>query len=231
MPLRHAFLLQALAVVAACNNRSPAPSVDRHAGVMAEQQSPDSARWLLGPDPSHDLLRADATEATLRARFGAATVVTDSVYVGEGLSELGTILFPEDSTRRLAIVWEDTAARARPAYVYLSGTNTAWRLYPGVGIGTDLKTLEIMNGRPFRLSGFAWDYSGTTGGFEGGRLDSLWSRNGQLGAAALLRLDPPQSGATDSLTFQVLGDRLFSSAFPAMQQLNPRIYQILVRPR
>lgn len=108
-----------------------------------------------------------------------------SIYVGEGISELGTMLFPDDSSRQLAIVWQDTVGRAQPAYVYVPGPNSTWRLFPGVGIGTDLKTLEVLNGRPFEISGFAWDYSGTTG----------------------------------------------SSQTSAMQQLNPRVYRILVRPR
>ena len=156
---------------------------------------------------------------------------SDSVYVGEGQSELGTILFPGDSTRQLAIVWEDTVGRARPAYVYVTGRKVTWRLYPGVGIGTDLKTLESLNGGAFQLSGFGWDYSGTTVSFNDGRLDSLWRRDGVLGNATLLRLDPETAGAPDSLTARVLGDRTYSSHDPAMQLLNPRVYQILVRPR
>jgi hypothetical protein len=228
--LRLALPLVALWCVAACKPSSPAPPAG-HTTEAAAQQPSDSGTWLLGPEPESDLLHADATEASLRATFGAANVRTDSVYVGEGLSELGTILFPDDSTRRLSIVWEDTVARARPVYVYLTGPAVVWRLYPGVGIGTDLKTLEALNGRAFRLSGFAWDYSGTTGGFEGGRLDSLWRRGAELGDAALLRLDPSTEGASDTVMSQVLGDRLFPSSHPAMQRLNPRIYQILVRPR
>jgi hypothetical protein len=208
-------MMLALITVASCRRTPPA---------VAEQ-------WLLGPEPEADLLRADASEASLRAQFGAAAVRSDSVYVGEGLSEFGTILFPGDSARQLAIVWEDTVGRAHPAYVYVTGQNETWRLYPGVGIGTDLKTVESLNGRSFHLSGFGWDYSGTTSSFDEGRLDSLWRRDGVLGNAVLLRLDPGPMAAPDSLTARVLGERDFSSQDPAMQLLNPRVYQILVRPR
>ena len=212
-------------------NRVPSYIPSGGRTVEAGQPVQASEAWLLGPDPGADLLRADASEASLQAQFGTAAARSDSIYVGEGMSELGTILFPADSARRLEIVWEDTVARARPAFVYVTGRSATWRLYPGVGIGTDLQTLEKLNGRSFQLSGFGWDYSGTTSSFNAGRLDSLWRREGQLGNAVLLRLDPDNAAAPDSVVARVLGERTFSSADPAMQLLNPRVYQILVRPR
>lgn len=216
--------------VASCKRAPPSiPGSGRTVEPGTQVQA--SPQWLLGPEPGGDLLHADASEASLRTEFGAGAVRSDSVYVGEGLSELGTILFPGDSARQLAIVWEDTAGRARPAYVYVTGRNVTWRLYPGVGIGTDLKTLESLNGGAFQLSGFGWDYSGTTVSFNEGRLDSLWRRGGVLGNAILLRLDPETTAAPDSLRARVLGDRTYSSHDPAMQLLNPRVYQILMRPR
>ncbi len=228
LPLRLILGLAALAALISCDRRVPAVAAGGTAQLSG--QAEDSVPWLVGPEPRADLLHADASEASLRARFGPAAVRPDSVYVGEGFSEYGTLLFPDDSARRLAIVWTDTALRSHPEYVYVSGTLSTWRLYPGVGIGTDLKTLESLNGGPFQLAGFGWDYSGTTGSFNGGRLDTLWRGAAGLGSAVLLRLDPA-TGGLDSLTQQVEGDRMFSSGEPAMQRLNPRIYQILVRPR
>jgi len=227
--LRRSSILLTLLAVPACNRTPRAVP----AGNSAERASTvqTGVRWLLGPTPDADLLHADASEASLQTQFGARAVRAESVYTGEGFSEYGTILFPGDSTLRLAIVWEDTVRRARPAYVYVTGRKVTWRLYPGVGIGTDLKTLETLNGRAFDLAGFGWDYSGTTSSFQAGRLDSLWTRNGVLGNAVLLRLDPVRAAPQDSLTSQVLGDRTFSSAHRAMQALNPQVYQILVRPR
>jgi hypothetical protein len=99
-----------------------------------------------------------------------------------------------------------------------------------VGIGTDLRTLEALNGRPFHLSGFAWDYSGTISAFDGGHLDTLWGGGPDVAPTVMLRLSPA-AGAPDSLFSQVIGDREFSSQHPAMVALNPRVYQILLRPR
>ena len=228
--LRPILLRLVLITLVSCN-RAPSAGLRSDRVDQPGQPAHSSEQWLLGPEPGTDLLRAAASEASLRARFGAAAVRSDSIYVGEGMSELGTVLFPGDSARQLAIVWEDTVARARPAYVYVTGRKSTWRLYPGVGIGTDLHTLETLNGRGFQLSGFAWDYSGTTDSFNGGRLDSLWQRYGVLGYAVLLRLDPDNANAPDSVTARVMGERTFSSADPSMQLLNPRVYQIVVRPR
>lgn len=218
-----------LVVVSSCNRAAPAVPAGGHQDPSHLAQ--ESAQWLLGPDPTSDLLRADGSEAGLRAQFGTAAVRPDSVHVGEGLSEYGTRLFPGDSARELAIVWTDTVSRARPAYVYVTSPSSTWRLYPGVGIGTDLRTIEALNRGVFQLAGFDWDYSGTTGGFNGGRLDTLWRGPGGPGAAALLRLSPERGGVADSLAAGVQGDRLFRSDHPAMRHLNPRVYQILVRPR
>jgi hypothetical protein len=222
-------LLVVLIAVASCD-RAPAPTPDARGSAGAGPLVRVPERWLIGPEPALDLLRADASEASLRARFGADSVRTDSIYVGDGMSELGTVLFPTDSARRLEIVWQDTIARARPAFVYVTSGHSKWRLYPGVGIGTDLKTIESLNGTGFELAGFAWDYSGTTASFNEGRLDTLWRSPLGLGGSVLLRLDPGGQGP-DSVTNRVLGDRVFPSTDPAMQRLNPRVYQMLVRPR
>jgi hypothetical protein len=100
-----------------------------------------------------------------------------------------------------------------------------WTVAPGVSLGTRLSALERLNGRPFRLFGFAWDYGGTVADWEGGRLDALWP--GQL---VRLRLQP-EGGADGALARLVGGERLFSSAHPAMRALDPRVYDLAVDPR
>lgn len=227
---RHCLVLLAFAAGAACDRAPESAPAGKSATDTTGGGAPPTA-WLIGPRREADLLDSTATEVSLRARFGSAAVRTDSVYVGEGQSELGTILFPDDSARELAIVWDDRVARSRPAFVYVSSSRSAWRVYPGVGIGTDLRTLDSLNGRGFHLSGFNWDYSGTTTSFDQGRLDSLWRRDTVLGQAVLLRLSPSDSAAPESLLRLVQGEREFSSRDSAMQRLNPRVYQVLVRPR
>jgi hypothetical protein len=183
------------------------------------------ARWLLAPTPAGDLVHASDTHATLVQRFGAANARRDTIYVGEGEFVRGTVLFPADPVRRVDVLWEDTLAGTRAELVRIIGVSSSrWRVAPGVGLGTTLAEIEALNGRPFTLAGFEWDYSGTVISWEGGRLDSLW------GDRVTLRLSPDRD-APEHLSLQVLGDRPYSSSHAAMRALNPRVYEVLVRPR
>jgi hypothetical protein len=183
--------------------------------------------WLLAPEPGRDAVHAADTEATLRARYGARHVARARISLGEGETAPGTVLFGDDPARRLTVRWEDTVRRARPVEARVDGFPTRWAVAPGVSLGTRLSALERLNGRPFRLFGFAWDYGGTVAGWEGGRLDTVWP-----GRRVRLRLEPdPEGGADRALARQVRGDRLFSSAHPAMRALDPRVYDLAVVPR
>ena len=80
----------------------------------------------LGPGTTHDsLLRSLGEEFVVAARLESST--------GDSVS--GTVLFPEDSTRRLEILWRDAAARAHPRLLRVRGAESRWRLFPGVALG------------------------------------------------------------------------------------------------
>ncbi len=183
-----------------------------------------SAEWLIGPSPAADLIRADYDESDLRRRFGDEHVRPDTIWIGEGMFELGTVLYPDDPLRRLAVQWTDTAARARPEFVRLEDEGSTWRLHPGVGLGTSLRQIEELNGGDFDMYGFGWDYGGTVAGWRGGRLGELW------GDRVIVRLRPRAADRAD-LERQVLGDRIYQSSHPAMRELEPEVYALLVRPR
>jgi hypothetical protein len=102
---------------------------------------------------------------------------------------------------------------------------------PGVSLGTSLSELESLNGRPFKLFGFSWDYAGTVSGWDGGRLDSLWRGGPENKVLVWLRLSPDSAGYQSSHSHEVAGDRVFSSSLPAMRALNPRVYALFITPR
>jgi hypothetical protein len=91
----------------------------------------------------------------------------------------------------------------------------------GISLGTTLQELERLNGRPFKLAGFGWDYSGVVIDWAGGSLDSSL-------AGVKLYLDPGPAAYESTTYSQVLGDREYSSDLAPMQQLTPRVYQIFV---
>jgi hypothetical protein len=157
----------------------------------------------------------------LRQRYGSQSVAQTRIELGEGETAPGTVLYPGDSLRRLEIIWRDTLARQGPARLILRGHQSRWQVARGISLGTSLQDLERLNGRPFTLAGFGWDYAGVLISWNGGSLDSAL-------AEVKLYLDPGPAQSESAPYSQVLGDREYSSSLPAMQQLNPRVAQIFV---
>jgi hypothetical protein len=166
----------------------------------------------------------------LRTLFGPDNVTSIDVDIGEGFSEPGASVYPDDPTQRLEILWRDDT-RTAVREVRLSGESTRWHTAEGISLGTTLKELEALNGFPFRLSGFAWDYGGTVVDCGRGRLRALGCNGdsgGRQNLSLLLRLHPSDDARRMPDYYEVLGEREFSSGHPAMQALNPGVYQIIV---
>jgi hypothetical protein len=221
--MRHAWLLS-LTIVGCSSEReqdSMRAGVSQEASA-AEVPRADSAAgpWQIGPTESGAISRRSSA-AELRRRFGAQNVEQTRIELGEGETAPGTVLYPRDSLRRLEIMWRDTVAQQEPARIILRGSQSQWRVARGISLGTSLKDLERLNGRPFTLAGFGWDYAGVLIGWNGGSLDSAL-------AGVKLYLDPGTAQSESAPYSQVLGDKDYSSSLPAMQQLNPRVGQIFV---
>ena len=77
-----------------------------------------------------------------------------------------------------------------------------------------------MNGRPFTLLGFGWDYSGTVSSWRGGSLERL-NRKGRV----VVRLTP-RPGLEPGR--ELSGDQEILSTHPGMQRLDPAIYDLVV---
>ncbi len=163
-------------------------------------------------------ITADSSADTLAQIYGRANVVVQRVYLGEGYSEPGTAVFPDDSSRTLFITWKDTTNARRPALIQVIGD--AWLTEEGIKLGTTLKTLERLNGGHFTMTGFGWDYSGTILSWDGGHLETLSQPHGRV----LLRLRP----GLQEYDRSVIGDRDINSRHQEMQRLNPIVYNIWV---
>ena len=168
---------------------------------------------------------ADVTAGRLREQFGTAEVVTEEIAFPEGAHEPGTVLFPHSPRDRIMIVWKHRHDQRMPRGVFIHGDKSTWRTISGLTLGLHLRTLEKMNRRPFRLTGFAWDYDGTVMSWSGGALAASGSPD--CGVRARLRPDAPEGSDDRRRSYwQVLGAREFSSGHPAMQTLNPTVYEV-----
>lgn len=183
----------------------------------------DPTLWLTGA-PGHAAdFDSTMSRAKLVERFGAANVVEDSVRYADAPAVPGSVLFPNDSTRRLEIVWADPKTRTRPERVDLRGESGRWAVDPGIRLGMRLTDLERINGGPFTLTGFDWDYGGTITNWRGGKLARPPSETPRI----FIQLSPAETD-TGAVRDAVAGDREFSSRNSAMQQLNPHVVSISV---
>jgi hypothetical protein len=166
-----------------------------------------------------------ASHASLSAYFGEANVVVGDVYVGEGQTAQGTIVYPMDRSKRIEILWKKEKLRRWPATVRLGDASdwnrSEWKTSRGVALGTTLQALERMNGRPFFLLGLGWDYGGTVVNWSDGALGG----EGPCQLLVRLQSDPDRPSEYEE---RVSGDREFSSAHPAMRALNPIVYQMIL---
>jgi len=172
-------------------------------------------------DPGR-MLDRQVSPALLARAFAPNQLRDGAVEIGEGETRPGTVIFPDDPRRCLSVVWRDRPSPPGRLWLMVEG-ESRWRGYRDIGIGTDLRTLERLNERPFALAGFAWDYGGTVVDWRGGRLDAIASPRCRL----IVRLEPRQ-GAPRDLVDQVIGDRDFPSDHPAMRALNPSAYQVIL---
>jgi Tfp pilus tip-associated adhesin PilY1 len=185
--------------------------------------------WKIVPGERIGPLTPMTTFSGLEQQFGAENVRREQIDVGEGFEEPGAMVYPESPSKRLAVLWRNGKDSDGPATVMICyGDNTAgtcdWKTQEGITLGTTLSRLETLNRRPFRLSGFGWDYSGTVTSWNSGKLVTILNRKGRL----ILRLLPRDPIPTPEYR-QVEGDRDFSSGHGAMQKLDPRVYALTLQ--
>jgi len=108
----------------------------------------------------------DSSEARLIEIYGADNVWTGIVPGPEGTEMLATEVFRDQPKKRLQFVWWDEDQRKDPSYIELGSKLVG---PGGVRAGMRLAEVEAINGEPFTLSGFGWDYGG-----------SAWIKSGKL---------------------------------------------------
>lgn len=135
-------------------------SADTVALTPSNSEITESGQAMTQIDFTLDSLLKFDSEAALIAAFGDE--VKRSVgYYPEGMGEYqNTLLFPE-TANQVEFVWlDDSVTFSGLAYINITGQGTAWKTQEGISLGTNLKELEKLNGKPFTFYGFGWDYGG-----------------------------------------------------------------------
>lgn len=182
MTLRFLFLLFCVFVFSACHDKTQASAsvaaADGHTVVVpAGSATPvdDTRANLLDT-----LLRAEDSLQATQARLGVENVVVREVHAGEGEMVPGWVLFQDDPERRVDVFLDESGEH--PVRLRVIGERSAWRRSDGVRLGLTSLQLQSMNGKPFELTGFHWDYAGTIVDWRGG-----WFASGEA-SLGLVRL-------------------------------------------
>ena len=152
----------------AATPQKPAPAA--HSVAV---ESPGTA--IAPPEESAEYLlpgafAPDTTIEALRKRFGNAQVRIGNVPGAEGETFRGVILFPDDSTRRAYLYFQDEQALHGLSLVRVFDHDTHWRLDNNIAMGMTLAELVKRNGRPIEYTGLGWDYGGTVTDLHDGAL-------------------------------------------------------------
>lgn len=183
--------------------------------------------WLIVAGKRVGPITPTATRADLTRIFGEKNVREEEILTTDGSQEPATRIFGDQPNDTLAILWQDESPGAHIRRILFCHamdplSTCRWHTPEGIAFGTDLKSLEKLNGRKFKLNGFDWGYGGLITSWEGGRLEKLFGACGRL----TIRLDPPPGAPSEErsrLLEQVEGDDEFWSSDAAMQALNPVI--------
>lgn len=174
------------------------------------QQAEEAKAWPIIPGKRVGPITALSSLSTLQALFGWKNVKMCKLPGAEGETIDGARINAGPG-RELEIVWEDGTVGRRIADVRLTGK--AWTLDNGLRLGSTVPEVEAVNGRPFKLSGFGWDYGGWAT-FEGGG----------LGAGLAIRFLPSEEHYSTEIT----GDRSVSSDSSTLRAAHPLVTELVI---
>ena len=168
-----------LSLLVACSQQQS----DSHEAVAPEKPAPTTTVAPVEPSPTAGTpakqnmeyvlpgdFAPDTTVETLRKRFGDVQVKVGNVPGAEGETFKGVILFPDDSTRRAYLYFQDEQALRGLSLVRVFEPDTRWHLDNGIAMGMTLDELAKRNGRPIEYTGLGWDYGGTVTDLHNGAL-------------------------------------------------------------
>ena len=163
----------------------------------------------------------DSSHARLVQAFGKSSVAFTDVDGVEGDKVKASVIYPDEPRRRVEVLWHDEKTRSRPATIRV-GFKSKWRTVRGLHIGSELAEVEKINGKPFKMLGFDWDYGGRVSDWLGGALAML------PGGCDFRLAFNPWADAPDPERGKVSGDKEFLSTDPNMRASKPTVSEIII---
>jgi len=154
------------------------------AGLAQHLTAAPSVGLVIVPGKTIGPVGSGASLTDFTKAFGPANVRQGDVYLGEESEEPGLILFPRDAERRLHVGWKDSERKRGVRQIFIVAeqpsvrpTPGKWRLQNGIAIGTTLREMEKLNGRPFTLYFTDYDAGSGIASWNGGRLGDGFNQN------------------------------------------------------
>jgi hypothetical protein len=174
--------------------------------------TPDNPDWLIVPGSRVGSITSKCTLADVARSYGEV-----NVRLKRDAGVVEAVVFPDDSLRRIAIVFSDTINLRYPKAVMLRGSQSVWHTLEGVTLGTTVDELQRLNSKPFEFNGFGWDYGGQVVNWHGGMMARDSAIAIRLDALHLFDNKPYRS---------VMGDKKVSSSNRLARELRPYVGEI-----
>lgn len=145
----------------------------------------------------------------LKTLYGGGRVKAVDIDVGEGNTEPGARLF-EGTDKELEILFNQEGDEREIFDIRIIGK--AWKFKNGLRLGQSIEEVERINGRPFGIWGFGWDY----GGFAN-------LEDGPLAGNVSLRF-----GVKGDIPDSISGDKIIPTTNKTLRAAKPYVEQISI---
>ncbi len=152
------------------------------------------------------LIKPGMTSTDIERAYGKKNLKLQKLPGAEGEEIEGAKLFAE-TDRELEIVWDPENEKTKVVFD-IRVIGKAWKFDNGLKSGMTVEEVEKINGKPFQIAGFSWDYGGYAN-FKGGKLD----------AKASIRFSPSSDEVPDYLQ----GDKQLSSSDKKLRAVKPLV--------
>lgn len=134
--------------------------------VTSDKKQVDLAEYAIIPGDRVGRIKFSFTKKDIIAAYGQKNVKEGEVYVGEGQSVKGLLVYP-DTENALEIIFNE---RGTVDVIFIREEGSRWTTEEGIKNGISLKEARDINGDDIQFSGFDWDYGGRTLGYGKGKL-------------------------------------------------------------
>jgi len=213
MRIIFSFIVASLLIIS-CKSKDK--KTTREENVVAETKNKGDS--LLLTDSTWGWIDSSTNFDALKKLYGESNIKDDTICGAECLDSVAvTIVYP-GSNREFIVYWEDSLYHKKIGMIRCYTSDAPYHTAGGLKIGTTLKELLQMNGKPIAFLGFGWDYGGGVISLNHGVLENSNVR---------FNLDIAENTTGDDAVY---GDTELNTEMPAVKKLvdKIRVSEILI---